>query len=590
MKTLKKIIWIYLACCLELAFARPHKEEIKKVNKFDMHKELNNSAVLKAMGNELKRSVDSLRIGGIAPYFTSYLLWDLHSYQLQSSLGVTENAGYDNQKILDVDLRIGNYQLDNSNFQGGYVFGPRLRAPLPEGNDTNLIRQALWAMTDARYKVALEQYAQKKAYISGHNGYDTLLDFSPQKPQQNYYSEEPTVLDTASIRKLSDALSGHLRKTPWLAESRVAYQYYYTTFYYVDSEGSRYIFRTREHTFLVSLLVQASDGAPIWDYLRISSRNPHDTETDIDLSKPFSEKVLSQLKVRVDSLVKRLDKLRQSPPMINYRGPVLFAGAAAGELLQNVLLTPQTTLREPVSNYAEQNFLLNLWGRKYLPNDIDVTDNPLRESYAGKMLYGYYPFDHQAQAPQAITLVKNGKIVDFFRGRIPFEKSKPASEGFSNGHWRYNGGFPGVTELSSKQKKSEQGLIAKLKTLSTEEGIEYALILSKPIDEDALRLLRHPLANSFRNSGNGDGHSSFNMSIPCEIDSLNFKTGMRIPVRGLSFSAVDSKSLRQIVGVGDKPHVYEPQAASTILCPSLLFSLLDLKGNQKTQAHLPYLP
>ena len=91
-------------------------------------------------------------------------------------------------------------------------------------------------------------------------------------------------------------------------------------------------------------------------------------------------------------------------------------------------------------------------------------------------------------------------------------------------------------------------------------------------------------------SESGDGRGTFALSPPCEVDIIDSRTGKVTPVRGLSFPAIDSKSLRDIVAVGEQPSLYEPQAAFSVLCPSLLFSLLDLKGNRATQPRPPYLP
>jgi hypothetical protein len=123
-----------------------------------------------------------------------------------------------------------------------------------------------------------------------------------------------------------------------------------------------------------------------------------------------------------------------------------------------------------------------------------------------------------------------------------------------------------------------------------DEGIGQGLRVSKPLDEDAFKLLRHPLANQLVSSDAGDGKGSFALNTPCEVDLIDAKTGKAIPVRGLSFPALDSKSLRDIVAVGNRSTLYEPQAAYSILCPWLLFSLLDLTGDKATQPHLPYLP
>ena len=152
------------------------------------------------MGSELKRSMDSLRMGGgPPPYFLSYLLWDVESYRMQASLGACELAAQEDQRLVEVDLRVGSYRHDNTNFQGGIVFGPRLRLPMPQENDTALIKLALWAATDAKYKVALEQLAQKRAFLENQAGKDTLPDFTRQKVLVQRQAEPRTPPDTAKV-------------------------------------------------------------------------------------------------------------------------------------------------------------------------------------------------------------------------------------------------------------------------------------------------------------------------------------------------------------------------------------------------------
>ena len=91
---------------------------------------LDASPTLRAMAHELKRSMDSLRIKGRPrPYFISYLLWDVESHHMQASMGSCEMSDDDRQHMADVDLRVGDYNEDNTDFQGGIVFGPRLRLP-----------------------------------------------------------------------------------------------------------------------------------------------------------------------------------------------------------------------------------------------------------------------------------------------------------------------------------------------------------------------------------------------------------------------------------------------------------------------------
>lgn len=541
---------------------------------------LQGSPVLRAMTRELTRSMDSLRIKGRPrPYFLSYLIWDVQSMHMQASLGSCELAVEDRQHLLDVDLRVGDYRQDNTNFQGGIVFGPRLRLPLPQDNDTNLIRAALWASTDAKYKVAVEALAQKRAFLANHNRSDSLPDFSKLKVKRFFHAEAKTPPDTARMRKLGRELSGWLGGFPWLLESRVGYQYYYTTFYYVDSEGARLIETIKEHTLLVSLFTQAQDGAPLWNYLRVATRD----------ALPLGEgaTALPALRDSLAPLLERLKTLRTTAPLPNYRGPVLFTGHAAGELLNKALLAPQSRLREPIGTNSEPNFMVSLAGRKLFPGAITVIDTPSMEAWHGRSLFGHYGMDHQGQPAEDIVLVKDGRVNDFLLGKVPVKKSGAHA---GNGHWRYGGGFPGVTLLRSAKPVAETELRKQLAALGSDEGTGYGLVVSKLADEDAIKLLRHPLASQLAATDGMDGRGSFSLTPPCEIDRLDSKTGKLIPVRGLSFPPIDSKSLRDIAAVGDKPWLHEPQAAFSVLCPSLLFNLLDLKGNRSNHPHLPYLP
>lgn len=541
---------------------------------------LDGSPVIRTMSRELNRSMEHLKLkGSPKPYFISYLLWDVQSYHMQASLGSCELSDPDRQHLVDVDLRVGDYKQDNTNFQGGIVFGPHLRLPLPQENDTTLLALSLWAATDAKYKVAVEQIAQKRAFLANHNGQDSLPDYSRQKVLQKVDGDAPSKPDTARAIKLGKELSGYLAGFPWLQESRVAYNYYYTTFYYVDSEGSRYIQTIREHTLLVALFTQAQDGAPLWDYLRISTRDP--------LVLGEGAVGLAALKDSLNPILKRLQTLRTAAPLANYRGPILFTGTAAGELLNKALLAPQQRLREPLGAGSEPNFMVSLAGRKLFPSDITVIDTPSMAAYSGRALFGHYALDHQGQPALDVVLVKDGRVQDYLTGKVPIFKAKGH---LSNGHWRYSGGYAGVAILRSAKPLGETELRNKLSTMGTDEGTGYGMMVSKILDEDAFKLLHHPLAAQLSGTDGLDGRGSFTLTQPCELDMLDSRTGKVTPVRGLSFPVLDSKSLRDIAAVGAQPYLHEPQASFSILCPSLLFSLLDLKGSHSTQPHLPLIP
>ncbi len=72
-------------------------------------------------------------------------------------------------------------------------------------------------------------------------------------------------------------------------------------------------------------------------------------------------------------------------------------------------------------------------------------------------------------------------------------------------------------------------------------------------------------------------------------------------VRGLRFSSFTARSLRDIIGAGDKPFVYNHLALvmgtsgmelipTALLAPALLFEDLDLNSSQGQARKLPLLP
>jgi TldD protein len=537
------------------------------------------SSLLLAMGREMSRTQDSLRIGRLpGPYFQSYLLWDMDQYHVQASLGSIEKKGADRQFLLDVDLRVGDTTLDNTLYQGGYVFGPTLRAPLPESGDTLLLRQALWALTDARYKVALEMLAQKKAFLSQNRETKRIPDFSRQQITQQADKETRIGPDSTALAGLCRRLSQRLAQYGHLLESRVAFQYYHTTFYYLDAWGTVYVTGVQEQTLVASLLTQAEDGTPLWDYFRLARRD----SLPIGDLKAFEKSVGDSL----DGLAQRLKTLMRSPTVENYRGPVLFTGPTAGDLIHRSVLMPQTRLREPVGSGSEPNFLISLRGHRYLPGGIDITDEPSRQTWQGRKLFGHYAFDHQGQPARPLKLIADGKWNDFYLGRLPVFTPND----LSNGHWRYGGGFPGVVRVTSKNAVPESTLHAMLRKLTLDEGLRDGILVLRTVDEDAYKLLTHPLMMHLPLSDGADGLGNFSIPAPCAMDRMDAVTGKRHPIRGLVFPPIDSKSLRDLVGVGEEPYLLEPQASFSLLSPSLLFSLLDLKHPRSHFPSLPYLP
>jgi hypothetical protein len=125
---------------------------------------------------------------------------------------------------------------------------------------------------------------------------------------------------------------------------------------------------------------------------------------------------------------------------------------------------------------------------------------------------------------------------------------------------------------------------------ANEEGIPQGIRIQRFLDEDAFKLLRHPLASRLPLNGGSGSQGSFVLPAVVAADFYDEKAKQWIPVRGLHCSPIDSKSLRNLVATGKEMEIHEPQGSFTLLCPAFLFNLLDMTGFGREHPRAPYLP
>src|SRR6266849_10864257 len=117
--------------------------------------------VLKAMGEELERSRGALKTQRLPPYFLSYAITDTQTVWVGGGFGVLMHRTDSRRRLLDVDVRVGDYTLDNTRaLRGAGMFSSFDRfsfVEIPIDDSPDAIRAVLWYQTDRKYKRALEQ-------------------------------------------------------------------------------------------------------------------------------------------------------------------------------------------------------------------------------------------------------------------------------------------------------------------------------------------------------------------------------------------------------------------------------------------------
>ena len=122
--------------------------------------------LLRAMRDELARS-RAIHVAGLEPpYFISYSVDDGSSLTVMATLGGILSHHSSRFRLPEIEVRVGDYKFDNTNFAGGFMFGSRYDVSrFPLENDYGVLRRYLWLATDSAYKGAVEAIARKRAAL-----------------------------------------------------------------------------------------------------------------------------------------------------------------------------------------------------------------------------------------------------------------------------------------------------------------------------------------------------------------------------------------------------------------------------------------
>jgi len=553
------------------------------------------SAVLKAMHDELQHSQALNSVNLEKPYFISYTVEDGESFGAVASLGGIIGTTETRFRVPRVQVRVGSYQFDNTNYVGsGANFGSRYNIErFPLEDSYTVLRRYLWLATDQSYKAAVEALARKRAALKNMSASETLADFAHAQPTHYLEAVPDQALDkerwTARVRSLSAIFA----EFPQVLNSSVDVQAGKDLRYLVTSEGTEV--RTGGHTLMmqVSAAGQAADGMYVRDAAGIYSRDYQHFAGDAELARV------------VRQVAENVAALERAPVGETYNGPVLFEGAAAAQLLAELLGRNLALTRKPVNepgrpNLVPQSELEGRLAARVLPEWMDVVDDPTRTEWRGHALFGDTRVDMEGVMPKPLTLVEKGILKNFLLTRQPVT-------GFaeSNGRAQLPGAFgaDGATIsnllVTAAQTVPVSDLKKQLIQICQARNQAYGILVRKmdfpstaPVDE-----LRRLMAANARD-GNGGSHP---VSLPILIYKVS-RDGKEELIRGVRFRELDVRSLRDIRAAGDDMNVLSylengaPMALkgvgsyaaeASVAAPSLLVDDVEVR---KLDDELPKLP
>jgi len=511
--------------------------------------------LLAAMKDELAREQKLLVLPGMQrPYFMAYRLEDFQSYQAVANFGALTSESDSHQRVVRVEVRIGDYVTDSSSARGE---GSLQLAP--EDSDPAALKYALWTATDEAYKAALRAYSAKQAALKSFQSAPTANDFTPAKAVVKIEPLVALTLDKEDWKKRIVEASGLFLSAPEVKPFAGDVQFssanvnaFALNRYTVDTDGTELRRGYAGYSDTISVSGQADDG------MQLSRNNGSSATTAAGL-----ESAAALRKRTIDDL-KSLDELRHAPVVgaEDYHGPVLFYGDAAADVINNLFVPNVEADRPDMGTTARtRGAYQSSLHTPVLPQFLTVVDDPTMKTFEGKDLMGSYAVDDEGVTVAPVTVVDHGKLLNFLIGREPV-KDFPES----NGHGRAAPGQAahskaGVILVKSSQELTAAQMRAKLLALAKQQGRDVYEVETLG-GELAPRLL-------YRVSPDGT----------------------RTLVRGAAFDELDQRSLRSgMLAAGGKDYVAQTisPVPETTIAPELLFADIAVKRATEQQDKLPY--
>ena len=521
--------------------------------------------VMRAMSDELQRSVVELQFKDLdKPYFIQYVVLDQERYRATATFGALTSSNTTRARFVQAQVRVGDYEFDNSEFApgGGFQNAPAagVTTQTVVDDDYGTIRHALWLATDAAYKQSVEQLARKLAFVQNKTRGESIPDFSKEQPVVVVGARRGLTFDKSHWEKQIREWSAVFKDFPEIADSTVVLQAQLTHRYLVNNEGTR----TLQPSLLVSVEIDA--GTEAADGMRLRHWVPFNVGSFEQLP-PAPE-----IAKAVREMATELTALRSAPVLdADYSGPVLFSGRASVEMFARVLAPNLSGQRLPLSDQQQgqtiRSELLDRFNRPVLPRFLSVFDDPTAQRLGSQELLGHYQIDDQGVPARRVSLIEQGVLKNFLMSRRP-GKDMPQS----NGHGR--SGIPGRETaqignlfIESSEGKSYAELKQQLIDMSRVENLPYGILVKSLIS---------------------DGRSA--IGTPVLTYKVYVADGREELIRGAFAQAIPIRSLRQIEAVGNDAHVVNRLAGSaelptptSIVAPSVLLEEVELKRPSGTQ-------
>jgi TldD protein len=489
-----------------------------------------------------------------------------------ASFGALVSSNDTTTRVLDIDLRVGDYTLDNSHSvesESSNSFAERMgQTAMPLDNTPDVLQRAIWAETDRNYKLALEDWQDvKTATQVKAEREDKSADFSKEPARKFSEAEAAFHFDRAAAEERARRYSAVFAKNPDVRQASVEVSGEIETRRFVNTEGSVIKISMPFYRIMVNGSTRAADGMTLPLHLSYLAFTPEGLPSD------------GQMLADITAMSEKLSALRKAPVAEPYTGPAILSGRASAVFFHEIFGHRVEGYRQ--KNEEDAQTFKKKVNERVLPDFLSVYSDPSQMRMGKEDLVGYYKFDDEGVQTAKVTVVENGTLKNFLMSRSPID-------GFphSNGHGRRQQGYDVAARQSNLIVESTQHVSrAELK----KKLIEMAKAANKPYGlyfedvEGGFTTTQRYTPNAFS-------------VLPTVVYRI-YPDGREELVRGLDMIGTPLIAFSKIVATDDEVGVFNGMCGAesgwipvSAVSPGLLVSQMEVQLKGKSQQREPVLP
>ncbi|MCO4744227.1 MAG: hypothetical protein KC912_05525 [Proteobacteria bacterium] len=520
---------------------------------------------------ELDNALEVFSAQDEKPHYLALAVTDQDQVTVSARGGTVGSSIERHERVLDVDLRVGEPALDSTHPLRGFSAmegSSRSRVLLPAESGYAL-RHAIRTELDGQYRDHAERIVMIRANRSVKvEEEDNAPDFSPR--DESTVDELPIAdmdIDREAWEVALSGISAILEESEHVHASNVQIQAVRTAKSFVDSEGSSIVHGTVRARVSMQVQSVADDG----DHINVFvSKDVHDPS-----ALPTEDVLTSWATEAVD----HLHALRDAPRATPYSGPVLLTGKASGVFFHEVFGHRVEGHRQ--KRESEGKTFADYVGKPILPDFIDVFDDPTIAHLAGDDLNGHYAYDDEGVPATRAELVDDGVFQGFLMSRTPIS-------GFpdSNGHGRRMAGRApvarmGNTIVEAAKTSTREQLRTRLRKYAKDQDLDFGILVEDI--EGGFTLTGRVMPNAF----NVRASTAWRVFVDGREDEL---------IRGIDLVGTPFVAFSNLRAAGEERQVFNGHCGAesgwvpvSAVAPDLLFERLEFQLKEKGQERPPLL-